>query len=138
MFFMVYVSSAVTPFTHSELTDLLEKSRVNNAALDISGMLLYKDGNFMQVLEGDETAVRALYDKVARDPRHRGVLVLLQGTLAERQFPDWSMGFRDLKAADALAVPGYNEFLNTPLTDARFSSDPTQSQKLLNVFKRSM
>jgi hypothetical protein len=138
MFFMVYTSSAVTPFTRSELTDLLEKSRVNNAALDISGMLLYKDGNFMQVLEGDEVAVRTLYDKVARDPRHRGLLVLLQGTLTERQFPDWSMGFRDLNAADVLAVPGYDEFLNTPLTDARFSSDPTRCQKLLNTFKRSM
>ena len=138
MFFMVYTSSAVTPFTRSELTDLLEKSRVNNAASDLSGMLLYKDGNFMQVLEGDERVVRTLYDKVARDPRHRGLLVLLQGTLAERQFPDWSMGFRDLNAADVIAVPGYNEFLNTPLTDARFSSDPTRCQKLLNTFKRSM
>ena len=138
MFFIVYVSSAVTPFTHSELTDLLEKSRVNNAGLDVSGMLLYKDGNFMQVLEGEEGAVRTSYDKIARDPRHRGLLVLLQGMLAERQFPDWSMGFRDLKAADVLAVPGYDEFLNTPLTDARFSSDPTRCQKLLNTFKRSM
>ena len=138
MFFTIYVSSAVTPFMQSELTDLLEKSRLNNAALDISGMLLYKDGNFMQVLEGDEGAVRTLYRKIARDPRHRGLLALLQGTLAERQFPDWSMGFRDLKAADVLGVPGYDEFLNTPLTDARFSSDPTQCQKLLNTFKRSM
>lgn len=138
MFFIVYVSSAVTPFTRSELTELLEKSRVNNAALDISGMLLYKDGNFMQVLEGEESAVRTLCDKVGRDPRHRGVLVLLQGQLAERQFPEWSMGFRDLEAADVAAVPGYDEFLNTPLTDARFSSDPTRCQKLLNTFKRSM
>ncbi len=138
MFFLVYLSSAVTPFTHSELTDLLEKSRVNNAAVGISGMLLYKDGNFMQVLEGDEGAVRTLYDKVARDPRHRGLLVLLQGPLAERQFPDWSMGFRDLKAADVLAMPGYSEFLNTPLTDPCFSSDPTRCQKLLTTFKKSM
>jgi hypothetical protein len=138
MFFITYVSSAATLFTHSELTELLEKSRVNNAALDISGMLLYKDGNFMQVIEGEEDAVRRLYDKVARDPRHRGLITLLQGTLTERQFPGWSMGFRDLRAADALAVPGYDEFLNTPLTDERFSSDPTRCQRLLNTFKRSM
>ncbi len=138
MFFLVYASSAVTPFTPPELIDLLAKSHKNNAELGISGMLLYKDGNFMQVLEGEEGVVRTLYDAIGRDPRHRGLLTLLQGPLAERQFPDWSMGFRDLKAADVLAMPGYSEFLNTPLTDPRFSSDQTRCQKLLTTFKRSM
>jgi hypothetical protein len=138
MIYLVYVSSAVTPFTRSELSDLLGKSRVNNAALDVSGILLYKDGNFMQVLEGEQTVVQTLYEKVSKDPRHRGLLTLLHGPLAERQFQDWSMGFRDLNAADVLAIPGYDEFLNTPLTDPRFASDPTRCQKLLTMFKRSM
>jgi len=138
MFFLVYASSAVTPFTRSELTDILAQSRASNAELNISGMLLYKDGNCMQVLEGEEAVVRTLYDKIGRDPRHRGLLTLLQGPLAERQFPGWSMGFRDLNASDVLAMPGYDEFLNTPLTDPRFSSDPTRCQKLLTTFKRSM
>ena len=138
MFFLVYVSSAVTPFTPSELVDLLAKSHENNGKLDISGMLLYKDGNFMQVLEGEEEPVRALYAKISGDGRHRGLLTLLEGPLTQRQFPDWSMGFRDLSAADVLAVPGYDEFLNTPLTDPRFASDPTRCQKLLTTFKKSM
>jgi hypothetical protein len=138
MFFLVYVSSAVRPFSPSELTDLLAKCHENNAKLGITGMLLYKDGNFMQVLEGEEEAVRTLYAKIGHDPRHRGLLTLLQGPLAERQFPDWSMGFRDLNAADVLSTPGYSEFLNTPLTGEEFSSDPTRCQKLLMTFKRNM
>lgn len=138
MFFLIYVSSAVMPFSRSELVELLAKSHENNAALDVSGMLLYKDGNFMQVLEGEEEVVRNLYAKIGLDPRHRGLLIILQGSLEERQFPDWSMGFRDLNAADAISTPGYNEFLNTPLTDEKFSLDPTRSQKLLMVFKKSM
>ena len=138
MFFLVYVSSAVAPFTPPELVDLLAKSHENNGKLSISGMLLYKDGNFMQVLEGEEEAVRTLYAKIGRDPRHRGLLTLLQGGLAERQFPDWSMGFRYLSAADVLAMPGYDEFLNTPLTDERFATDPTRCQRLLTTFKKSM
>jgi FAD-dependent sensor of blue light len=138
MFFLAYVSSAVTPFTPAELHELLAKSHENNGQSNISGMLLYKDGNFMQVLEGEERDVRTLFDKIGRDRRHRGVLTLLQGPLAERQFPDWSMGFRDLNAADVMALPGYDEFLSTPLTDPRFASEPTRCQRLLTTFKKSM
>jgi hypothetical protein len=138
MFFLVYVSTSVGLFSPAELTDILEKARVNNARLDITGMLLYKDGNLMQVLEGEEQAVRALYAKIATDPRHRGLMVILQGSQQERQFPDWSMGCRDLNSVDALSTPGYSEFLNTPLTGEEFSSEPARSQKLLLTFKRSM
>lgn len=138
MFSLVYVSSAVTPFSPAELTDLLSISQRNNAALEISGMLLYKDGNVMQVLEGEETVVLNLHAKIRRDPRHRGLLTLLQAHVAERQFPSWSMGFRDLSAGDVTTVPGYNEFLNTPLTGQEFSSDPTRCQRLLLTFKKSM
>ena len=138
MFFLVYVSSAVRPFLSSELVDLLAQSHAHNTETGITGMLLYKDGNFMQAIEGEEEAVRTLYAKIRRDPRHRGLLTLLQGPLAERQFPDWSMGFNDLNTAEALSTPGYSEFLNTPLTGAEFSSDPTRCQRLLMMFKRKM
>jgi hypothetical protein len=138
MFSLVYVSSAVTPFSPAELADLLAISHLRNAPLGITGMLLYKDGNVMQVLEGDEAAVRKLYAKIMRDPRHRGVLTLIQGPVEDRQFPDWSMGFRDLTAGDMEGTPGYNEFLNTPLTGEEFSADPSRSQRLLMTFKKSM
>jgi hypothetical protein len=138
MFALVYVSSAVHSFSPPELVDLLKTSHDNNAALSVTGMLLYKDGNFMQVLEGDEKIVRPLYARIERDPRHRGLLVLIEGPIHARQFGEWSMGFRDLKAADATSIPGYSEFLNTPLTGAEFSADPTRCQRLLTTFKKSM
>ncbi len=138
MYFLTYVSSAVTPFSRTELADLLAKSNENNARLGISGMLLYKDGNMMQVLEGEEQDVRALYAKIGRDPRHHGLIILLQGKLAAREFAGWSMAFRDLSGPDVVSTPGYSEFLNTPLTGAEFSSDPTRSQRLLTTFKRTM
>ncbi|MGZ9275274.1 MAG: BLUF domain-containing protein [Nitrospira sp.] len=138
MFSLVYISSAVIPFSSAELGDLLTISHRNNASLGITGMLLYKDGNIMQALEGEETAVLNLYAKIRRDPRHRGVLTLVQGPLGERQFPSWSMGFRDLKSDQVDATIGYNEFLNTPLTGKEFLSDPTRCQRLLLTFKKSM
>lgn len=138
MFSLVYVSSAIRLFSQSELVALLAKSQENNAKLGITGLLLYKDGNFMQVLEGEEKALRTLHAKISHDPRHQGLLTLLQGPLAARQFPDWSMGFRDLNATAVLSLPGYNEFMNTPLTGEEFSLDPTRCQKLLMTFKKNM
>jgi hypothetical protein len=138
LFFLVYVSSAVRPFSRPDLEDLLATSRKNNAELGITGMLLYKDGNFMQVLEGEEEPVRALYDKIGDDPRHRGEITLREGFAEGRQFPDWSMGFRDLESREVRDTPGYSEFLNTPLTGREFSEDPTRAQKLLLTFKKTM
>ena len=138
MFFLVYVSSAVAPFSRSELGSLLAKCHTNNAAAGITGMLLYKGGNFMQLLEGEEQAVRTLYARIGDDPRHRGLLTLVEGPLAEREFPEWSMGFRDLTAAEVRSVPGYSEFLNTPLTGEEFASNPSRGQRLLMTFKKSM
>jgi hypothetical protein len=48
MFSLTYVSSAVHPFSPRELRDLLEECNDNNRARGITGLLLCKDGNFMQ------------------------------------------------------------------------------------------
>ncbi len=138
MFFLVYISSATQPFSVDDLSTLLAVSRKNNAELGITGMLLYKDGNFMQVLEGDEGAVRGLYARIEADPRHDGEITLQQGFAEGRQFPDWSMGFRDLNSPEESSSPGYSEFLNVPLTGQEFSGDASRAQKLLLTFKRTM
>ena len=140
MYQIVYVSSATVHFAKPDMYALLAKSRANNARAGVTGMLLYRDGNFMQVLEGDEEAVRTVYARIEQDPRHRGSMVLLRGETPGRQFPDWSMGFRDLSSPEAreAAAGGFNDLLNTPLTGAEFASDPTRAQRLLLSFKANM
>ena len=138
MHYELYVSSATQPFSKAELVDLLELSRLNNKKLGLTGMLLYKDGNFMQVLEGEESVIQPLMNSIERDPRHRGILRLLKGETEHRQFPDWAMGFRDLSSMDVAGLEGYSEFLNTPLTGAEFAADPGKAQRLLLMFKRTM
>lgn len=138
MFSLVYVSSAIRPFTQPQLLQLLAQSRADNEQRDITGMLLYKNGNFMQVLEGEESAVRRVHKKISTDMRHRGLLVLLQRHQQGRDFGTWSMGFRDLSSAESLSLPGYSEFMNLDLMDAHFFSDPSNAQKLLLTFKMAM
>ena len=137
MFSLTYVSSAVVPFTPRELRELLEHCNQKNRPRGVTGMLLYKDGSFMQVLEGEEATVRQIHETIARDSRHRGLITLLQGATIGRQFPEWSMGFRDL-GADIDNPQGYSEFLNVPLSGNEFRSDPSKAQKLLLSFKKSM
>ena len=138
MYSLVYVSSATKLWTKEELVELLRASRENNAPQGITGLLLYKDGNFMQMLEGDEQAVTALYERIELDPRHRGAIVLLKGQEDARQFPDWSMGFRDLKSPELRSQPGFSEFLNAPLTAREFEANPGRAKALLQMFKEKM
>jgi len=138
LFQLVYASTATHPFTMEELRELLKDSHHRNAKVGITGLLLYKDGNFMQVLEGDEVAVRRLFQKISVDPRHRGVITMLQGNIKERQFPNSSMAFRDLNSPESKAISGYSEFLNTPLDGELLSRDLPKCQRLLLLFKKNV
>lgn len=138
MLSLVYISAATRLFSEDDLKALLEQSRKKNKRLGITGMLLYKDGNFMQVLEGSNETVTGLYRTIERDPRHHGVWELIRQQLEAREFPAWSMGFRNLKDVDLQQMPGYSTFLNRPLTSTDFQADPTRAQKLLRMFREKM
>ena len=139
MISLVYVSSATEPFSPAELVTLLEKARRNNAAADVTGMLLYKDGNFMQAIEGDDVVINELHARIQRDPRHRGMITLLRKPIEKRQFPNWSMGFVDLLDPVVRGLPGYNEFLDTSLTNLDvFCAQPSRAHKLLMTFKNTI
>ena len=138
MFFTVYVSSAVQLFTETELTQLLETSRCNNAEAGITGMLLYKDGNFMQFLEGPKDNVCALLDQIRHDPRHKGMMLLLQQEHPDREFSEWSMGFKMLGRDKLPEIPGYSDFLDLPLTSEQFLLNPSRTLRLLLSFRESI
>lgn len=135
---LVYASSAVELFTSEALIQLLERARHRNARRGVTGMLLYKDGNFMQALEGPASAVEALFNIIERDERHRGILPILQYATEERQFADWSMGFANLDDTVQSGRAGYSDILNQPLDSGWFRDDPTRAQRLLVSFRRYM
>lgn len=96
---LIYYSTAQREMSEADLLALLATSRERNARLGITGMLLYGGGVFLQVLEGPAAAVEQLYTRLARDPRHHGLIELERERIAARSFPDWSMGFQHLPAA---------------------------------------
>ena len=135
---LAYISTATKLFDPVELREMLKEANERNKEAGITGMLLYKDGQFMQVLEGTAEAVTTTFSRISKDSRHHGLMVLLKGAVQERRFPGWSMAFRDLNLPDHQDVPGYSEFLNTPLTGREFAGDPDRCEKLLLVFKKNI
>jgi hypothetical protein len=135
MYRVIYVSSETAPFTDARLDELLRKSRHANLAAKITGLLLYKDGHFLQILEGPKPAVLALLARIKDDPRHRALSVLLEADTPNREFKEWSMGFKKLDATTSREVPGYKEFDDLGLTLNQFAANPSKSLALLLAFK---
>jgi hypothetical protein len=135
MYRVIYVSSETSPFSDQDLDRLLVQSRENNGAAEITGMLLYKEGNFMQYLEGPVEAVQKLVAKIRKDPRHQGFKILMEAEVQHRQFTDWSMGFKRLGPETSAEVAGYRDFDELALTSRQFLLNPAKSLKLLVTFK---
>jgi hypothetical protein len=91
---LMYASRAVPAVDMEELQAILRKSKANNAATGITGLLCmcFDARVFIQVLEGGRTAVNALYNRIAADPRHHDVELLVYEEISERRFAGWSMG----------------------------------------------
>ena len=106
---LVYSSSATHPFDDDQLVELLSVSRSRNSARDITGMLLYRGGEFVQILEGARSDVESLMATIGRDPRHRDIRVLLEEPLHERRFAEWTMGYQSLAAAEPAMAEGYRD-----------------------------
>ncbi len=94
MYRIIYFSAAIETTKEEELNAILLKSRTYNLANDITGILLHIDGDFLQILEGEKENVKYLFEKIKKDKRHRGVLTVIESEINQRQFPDWSMGFK--------------------------------------------
>lgn len=135
MYRLVYVSAATQLFSKAELLELLKGARNKNQRLGISGMLLYKDGEFLQLLEGERSAVKALFAQIKQDPRHDGTIVVDEEDTAERLFQDWAMGFRDLNDPEVQQTPGYSQYMNTPLVAEQLAKHPSAALQLLEMFK---
>jgi hypothetical protein len=127
---LVYTSKATFDFTDGDLITLLMNSRANNRRDGLTGILLYSDGVFLQVLEGEEEAVMAKYDRIALDPRHRQIAVILREETDSRQFGRWTMGYTSLTDPLITAIPGYDTFFSD---DPVASAEPTR--RLLEVFR---
>lgn len=138
MISLIYVSSSVKLMKDQELLDLLKVSRENNEKLDVTGLLLYKGGNFMQVLEGPKEQVEKLYASIEKDSRHKDVMVISREEIQKRQFPSWEMAFQNLDNPEIQNEPGYSQFLHDEFTDEIYQQNPLRAYIMLLSFKENL
>ncbi|RYG57926.1 MAG: BLUF domain-containing protein [Alphaproteobacteria bacterium] len=128
----IYASAAAQPFDREALQVLLRQAQTNNERCDLTGMLLYIEGSFLQVLEGDPGVVEEAYDKIARDARHTKVTKILAEPIAQRQFGSWTMGLGQVTKEDLRNEPGLNDFFGEGRTLDEL--DEGRAKRLLAAF----
>jgi len=93
---LLYISDATHPMSRAQLEAIRETSVRNNIHLDITGVLFYSAGHFVQLLEGDMSTIHRMFEKIAADARHENVKLLVLRPAEKRVFEQWEMGLLDM------------------------------------------
>lgn len=102
---LTYVSGATIPFSADDLAELLRRAREQNEAMNITGCLLYREGSFMQVIEGPYIAVDQLFQRILQDPRHARILLLQRLELQDREFSGQPLHFLQIAPETCAVAP---------------------------------
>lgn len=90
---IIYSSDAATPMQMEDLEEILEHARSRNARTGVTGALVYIDGVFLQILEGDFDTIQQLMAKISADVRHEEVTVLQEAEIPAAVFEGWEMAY---------------------------------------------
>lgn len=110
---LAYVSQETSANTTASLDDILHQARERNKKHNVTGFLLYCEGSFFQVLEGEQGNVDAIYSSIVRDVRHASVTQLLYRNIEQRLFENWSMAFERYDTSSEVPVEGYSNFMRS-------------------------
>lgn len=119
---LIYVSLADHAMATDELRALLAQARALNRERGITGLLVYRNREFMQFIEGERDEVMALYQHIENDPRHRQVYRIWDGPVTERSCQDWAMGYAEPNDQVWHALPDGRQVLDDGLFAAGQSS----------------
>ncbi len=135
---IIYCSQATDDVTPDELITLLELARHKNEQVGLTGMLLYSSQSFLQVLEGEPEALADVYVRIAADPRHTHLRLLMDAEIPMRLFPDWTMGFEHVDDEDlAEDLDGFTPATEYPLVNPDLITNAVVAQTLLTLYAKN-
>jgi hypothetical protein len=109
---LAYTSRARLDLGDEELAAIHETARHLNALDGITGLLLFDGSRFLQIIEGSETAVDNLVERLRMDSRHSAFEVRDERVVDRCSFADWSMelvrvsaGYRAAREEVATILP---------------------------------
>lgn len=128
---VVYASRATEEFHEHEIPELLKQARLANAAHQLTGMLLYIAGAFVQVLEGEAETVETAFETIRGDKRHHQIRAICKNSILERAFEGWTMSHKTLDPAEAGELIGEGDYFLSPTWIRELDSN--RAQKLLSA-----
>jgi len=137
LYCLVYTSIASRKMSDDDLKVLLKTIRKNNEIRQVTGILLYLDPFFIQVLEGEEAIVNNLFTHIKQDSRHNKVSLIYKKPIEARYFSNWTMGFSKITYENVSTMEGFSDFLQRPTVEF-FSNSPSKVDELLYKFKHEI
>jgi hypothetical protein len=130
----VYCSASTDKdFGAAGLAALLAECREKNSRAGLTGVLLYRDATFFQVIEGDRSVVEALIERLVKDKRHERVTKIILEAIEERAFAQWTMGYSKISKEEQALIPGLNDFFAQGRSYMELGEG--RAKTLLNAFK---
>ena len=128
---LLYTSVSTRVMGTDDLVSLLEQARIKNARLGVTGLLVYHNREFMQLLEGEKNTVLSLWQTIRSDERHMSARSIYEGELDERGFVNWRMGFHELTDMNAQELDGFSNFLSKGFTSEVVANNPSVARRLM-------
>ena len=128
----VYTSAAIQPMPKSKLYKILVDSRLSNKLADVTGLLVYVDGNFLQVLEGEQEVVSALLEKISKDCRHEDVKVVYKTSIENRTFNSWQMAYVSPSPKELATWAGLKNTTTLESTFETLEREPSRFPSILS------
>jgi hypothetical protein len=132
---LIYVSNRKPTCTQEEIDNILASCKKNNPPLNITGVLLYSDTKFIQLVEGESKVIMSLYDKIKLDTRHSNSIMISYGMIPEKSFPSWHMGSKKLSGSDVDFKTDISAEDKT-IFDQILSGKEESGQRVLNILKK--
>lgn len=133
---LIYSSSAKKKMLKSDLYIILRKARKNNELKNITGLLVYSEMCFLQILEGEKEAVTELFHTLSKDDRHGDIKILHEGTIEEPVFPSWAMAYSAPSAKELATWAGLRSTTSVSDTLKHLKAEPKRiNDILLNILR---
>lgn len=110
---LIYCSAVTNELNMREVEQIISTAKENNSKDEVTGLLCFNRKFFLQCLEGSRTNVNKIYHSILNDPRHNKIVLLEYDEIAQREFPNWAMGYvpeSDLTKPLCMKYSGDSEF----------------------------
>ena len=130
---LIYTSTPTRTLERPEIEGLLTVARQKNKRANVTGLLIYDDLGFLQLLEGERSDVKSIFEAIQVDDRHKSVTVFHDGEIANRNFDEWSMAYR--RIGPEQTVEGWGAMLEDQAVEKASGQSANLGFRLLKLLQ---